>query len=418
MVCNKREKINRMQTSNQTNDDSFIVSLRIILLAILIGSSLVTKSPSNSAGLVLMAIGWGLWTIFKTVTFLSEKKTIKSRKMKSKSTKIHAHSDETSFSNKTVVKDITENTPESAHSSIMERKKLYPNEFYAWTKEEDKDLRTLVNKHKTISELSVFFERSSDLIKERIKKLSNEKGTKKYISKSKTTPKSKHISSSNKTYIKNNLDTSSIDKYGIEYLYHITHIKNLSNIFQYGLKSHNVAHSKKYNVEDISNKEVNKNREKLETIYQKQVHDYVPLFFNPLNVVQWAVSFKVYDYVILGIDKKILLSMNTLFTDGNAANRDTKFYNDLRKLSKLKWNCINSNDICFNGDERRVKCAEVLVYPEIKIQSIKKIFCKNEELKNKVIDILDNNLIFDLEIKKSLFTKTGIIGTYEFEIDD
>lgn len=45
-------------------------------------------------------------------------------------------------------------------------------------------------------------------------------------------------------------------EYGIDYLYHMTHISNLASIIKYGLLSHNVAHRLNLIQSDISDPDV------------------------------------------------------------------------------------------------------------------------------------------------------------------
>lgn len=317
-------------------------------------------------------------------------------------------------------KDRTEDVFQSKQSLILKQKKIYANEFYAWTKEEDKELKSLLNKGNSVSELSVIFERSEGVIIKHMQKLKLRTKNYSKISTIKTKPKIRpnYKIHQNKVIASTPKEKNLISKFGKEYLYHITHIDNLHNIYRYGLQSHNIAHSKKYIVVDISNKDVNRNREKVERIYKRKVHDYVPLFFNPVNAVQWAMAFVENQYVILGIDKKVLFNKNSLFTDGNAANRITKYFNDLDKLSLLDWNCINSDELFLSDDRKRKKCTEVLVFPEIKTHYIKKIFCRNEETKTRVENIVGKSVLGNIEINESLFIKSGIIATSEFEIDD
>jgi len=45
-------------------------------------------------------------------------------------------------------------------------------------------------------------------------------------------------------------------EYGIDFLYHMTHISNLASIIRYGLLSHNVAHKLNLIQSDISDSDV------------------------------------------------------------------------------------------------------------------------------------------------------------------
>lgn len=73
------------------------------------------------------------------------------------------------------------------------------------------------------------------------------------------------------------IDSLFIRKYGINYLYHMTHIDNLESIFKYGLLSHNEAHRRGLVKVDISMQAAQE--------WRKKVHNYVPFYFSPRNTM-------------------------------------------------------------------------------------------------------------------------------------
>ena len=172
-----------------------------------------------------------------------------------------------------------------------------------------------------------------------------------------------------------------LNNFGIDYLFHMTHKNNLQKILQNGLKSHNYARSNGLLQNDIADNQVNDRRSKREPIYNRSLHDYVPLYFNPKNPMLSVRRNIQDDIVILAINKRILFQENILFTNGNAAANITSFYQNPEELSNLKWDCIKSE--YWNGfeDGKRLRCSEVLVYPEIPVTSIQKIFCNNTQTK-------------------------------------
>ena len=79
--------------------------------------------------------------------------------------------------------------------------------------------------------------------------------------------------------------------------------------------------------------------------------------------------------VILGIDPSIILDEGTIFSDGNVAANNTRFYQGVFQLGQLPWRIINARYWNDYPDGKRIKCAEVLVYPRVETEYIKKIFC-------------------------------------------
>lgn len=168
-----------------------------------------------------------------------------------------------------------------------------------------------------------------------------------------------------------------IQEHGIDYLYHMTYIDNLASIIENGLLSHNEAHRQKMIEADISDPDVQDIRASTkDPFHNRPLHEYVPLYFSPRNPMLYKRREIQEDIVILGLDPQILHEPNILFTDGNAAAIETCFYSDIQMLGQLPWKSIRArywNDNVENG--KRIKCAEVLVYPKIDPDRIQHIFC-------------------------------------------
>ena len=196
-----------------------------------------------------------------------------------------------------------------------------------------------------------------------------------------------------------------LEKYKINYLYHMTHKDNLENILRYGLKSHNEAKKENLNKVDISDNQVNDRRSRKEPIFKRSIHDYVPLYFNPKNPMLYVRKQLQNDIVILAMNPMLLYNDDALFTDGNAASNPTKFYRNIDDLEKLDWSCINSSSWYTYQDGKRLRCSEVLVYSIIKTNQILKIFCNNsttEEFAKQKIGNFVNGKI-PVEIKYDLY---------------
>jgi len=117
-----------------------------------------------------------------------------------------------------------------------------------------------------------------------------------------------------------------LKQYHIATIDHMIHIDNLDTILQYGLFSHNNPYKKI----DISNKEVNSKRIKIEPIYHKSIHNYVPFYFNPRNAMLYRNQ-QVFgeNIIILGFYNKIICKDNVIFTNSNAVAKSSIFTNDI-----------------------------------------------------------------------------------------
>lgn len=194
-----------------------------------------------------------------------------------------------------------------------------------------------------------------------------------------------------------------IENYGIKYLYHMTSVNNLGSILSKGLVSHNFAHRNALIKRDISDNQVQQRRHNKVIKNGLTVHDYVPLYFSPRNPMLYCRKHIQENIVILGIESLILANSNTVFTNGNAASDDTKFYDDIAMLDKLDWDIITALYWSNFPDGRRIKCAEVLAYPNIPVEKIVKLFCYSEEMVKQVKSILPWASSFQVEVNKMLY---------------
>ena len=195
-----------------------------------------------------------------------------------------------------------------------------------------------------------------------------------------------------------------LDSYGIKYLYHMTSISNLRNILTNGLLNYYEVRSKGQIKKDISMQEVQDIRHrKRETIHGRIIHEYVPMYFNPKNPMLYVRRELQSTIVILKLDRELIFREDSVFTDGNAANAPTKFFNNLNDLSQLDWDCLDDDYWTDHEDGKRKRCAEVLAYSSIPVSAIKGIACMNMAVKDYVMQniVTDNDI--PVLIDSSLF---------------
>lgn len=177
-----------------------------------------------------------------------------------------------------------------------------------------------------------------------------------------------------------------IQTHGIDYLYHMTYIDNLTSIINNGLLSHNEAYRQRLIETDISDPNVQDIRARtVDPFYERPLHEYVPLYFSPRNPMLYRRQDIQEDIVILGLEAQLLCEANILFTNGNAAASRTIFYRGTQMLDQLPWDSIRARSWIDIEDGRRIKCAEVLVYPKIEPNRIQKIFCYSNKHRETII---------------------------------
>jgi hypothetical protein len=192
------------------------------------------------------------------------------------------------------------------------------------------------------------------------------------------------------------------EQYGIEYLYHMTYISNISSILSLGLLSHKQAHYYKLIKQDISDVDV-QNIRHTKKVRGMSLHNYVPLYFNPKNPMLYRRKNLQNNIVLLGVDPLVLVDSRNVFSDGNASCSQTKFYWDLKMLSRLNWYIIRQSTWHDQPDGKRIKCAEVLVYPNVPVTKINKIFCYSEQVAKQIYTWLGDNLSIQVEVNKNLY---------------
>ena len=168
------------------------------------------------------------------------------------------------------------------------------------------------------------------------------------------------------------------EHHGISYLFHITHRSNLESIALSGLKPHNQAHAD-HDPVDVSDPNVNQLRSRRDPVHGRSLHEYVPLYFRARNPMLYRRSNVQEELVILYVNKFVMLFPGTVFTDGNAASRSTRFFDDLENLDQLDWECLRAEYWSDFVDGRRKRCAEVLVPRVLPLALVSRIVVQNQD---------------------------------------
>ncbi len=188
-------------------------------------------------------------------------------------------------------------------------------------------------------------------------------------------------------------------------LFYIAHLENIESILKLGILSHNIAHEKGVVNVDISNKQVNERRNRIESTLGGNIHDFAPLYINPKNPMLYYLCLNGNReiLVLLSISPHILLHDDVFFSDGNAAIRSTRFYNNINDFNRLNWTVIKDNYWTKHPDGKRIMCSEVLVKNTIPLYFINSIYVYNENTLNKILPMFPNHLGITTEINNKLF---------------
>ncbi|HCG7282245.1 TPA: DUF4433 domain-containing protein [Vibrio parahaemolyticus] len=186
-------------------------------------------------------------------------------------------------------------------------------------------------------------------------------------------------------------------------LFHITHLSNICSILEHGLYCHN----KVPNYKDISNKQVNERRNKEEKFHNHNLHDHVPLYFNPKNAMLYQVMKELDEQVvILEINKEVVLKDYTIFSKGNAARGDSELTPSKFKLMNFPWEDINSDGWNKNGISnstiKSLTMSECLIFKHIDNKFIEAIHCKNRLIYDSVFEKINSGAI-SVKVTPELF---------------
>ena len=186
----------------------------------------------------------------------------------------------------------------------------------------------------------------------------------------------------------------------IKNLYYITHIDNLSSIFERGILSHERVETE--GVQFISmfkgrtdaKKDINKRRKIKPEKRKKNLLNYANLFFQPRNPMMHRAIFETGEdkLAVLEIADTVLNEPEVFITDGNATNELTQFYPGIQGLKRLQQQgrIIQSEwwKKC-DGSKRKIM-AECLVPDQVKPEHIRSVIIADEAMRNWVQGTFNN----------------------------
>lgn len=180
-------------------------------------------------------------------------------------------------------------------------------------------------------------------------------------------------------------------------MYYFAHLNNLNSIITNGILPRNKILKKKFSkFTDFSNDEVQKRRQ-YRKIYLNgketnfKLHDFVPLYWVTSTPTLHAVKNIQRNLFFIEIDFSIELSGKIiLYTDGNAANIKTKFYDNYETAKEyIPFDVIDSKYWTKFEDGARKRNSEILIYNSIEPIYFKNIIVNNKSTYNYVGSILD-----------------------------
>lgn len=184
-------------------------------------------------------------------------------------------------------------------------------------------------------------------------------------------------------------------------LYYMAHCDNLSSILEHGILSHAQIEQTGVARVDISEPGAQQWRARAEPVFGCAIHAYVPMYFNPRNPMLYVRRHLQHELVVLSISADAVKTAGqALFTDGNAACRDTRFSADFAVVEAAEPVLKGGYWSAF-PDGRRMRCAEALVLHRVAPHFIERVACNNLELMQRLQQ--RHELQVEIEVDTSLF---------------
>lgn len=201
------------------------------------------------------------------------------------------------------------------------------------------------------------------------------------------------------------LDAEIIKNIPFNGFYHLTHISNLKSIIDNGILARNRLINEGKIINDISNSEIQDKRKRPENVFGKMLHDYVPLYINPKNPFLGSsrVRSSIDNLALIEVFPHILVQQEkTLFSDGNAAEKETNFFGNKDELERVNW-ILLQNGKWTEEESKRIMCSEILVPNKIDRSYIQRIYIKSENILEEAMKTNLNSCGIQLEIKNNFF---------------
>jgi hypothetical protein len=221
------------------------------------------------------------------------------------------------------------------------------------------------------------------------------------------------LSTDNKQLIerRRKLTSNAISNLPHKGFYHITHFDNLESILLNGLMSHKLVYANKLIKIDISNQAIQNERDRIESVFGRNIQDYVPLYINPQNPMMDSERVKKYssNILLLEVIPHILVQeKNTLFSDGNAAQQQTNFYHNQNELENINWQLLQNGKWIKGTESQRVMCSEVLVPKCVAVFYINRIILRDTFIIENVMRLFPNHKGIEIEINDEYFKTTRL----------
>ena len=190
---------------------------------------------------------------------------------------------------------------------------------------------------------------------------------------------------------------------GKQAVYSIMPIDNIPSILKYGIMCFDDV--QKIQHQSIALSEVQERRDKIVLANGVRLHQYANLYFSYWNPMLYKRRNQANTICILAISLEVLNLEGCAVSDRNAASPLANFYSPIEGIKILNFNIIHakswfSNDLYEHKNNKRIKCAEVLVPRNIPESYIIGAYVVDEEAK---MLLLSKGFYKDIYVRPQVF---------------
>lgn len=188
-------------------------------------------------------------------------------------------------------------------------------------------------------------------------------------------------------------------------VFHITHFTNLDSILREGgLCCDNSRNKRKLACTGIAYEHIKARRanRKVPVCRGGTLADYVPFYFAPRspmlytidrgNVPNYAEGQAPIVHLVANAERIVGAGLPFAFTDGHADIGYSEFFDDLTRLNEVDWDIMKAtywNDTADDGDRKRRRQAEFLVFDFLPWKYVDEIGVINASMAQRVRAIVD-----------------------------
>ena len=170
--------------------------------------------------------------------------------------------------------------------------------------------------------------------------------------------------------------------------HNIMPISNIPSVIQHGILSNELA--AQYAHKSVAMNEVQQRRDKVQIPNGLALHQYANLYFDARNPMMYLRQNE--DICVLKVSDTILNLPDVILSDQNASSQYARFFEPSLGIAKLNYSMIyatswTDDDYISYWRKKGSKCAEVLVPNRVPYKYIVSAAVKNENDKNKLIDL-------------------------------